>query len=441
MITNKQELFTALRRNGNEIKISLISEDLLSNKDVIRGIASNYPLLLKELPEVLIDDEVAKLIIDKSLSNFEFLPINFRQDKIFIMGLPINTSEELSVLKFSNSDILSDKDFICSLFEKFKNNNTPNDKYYFNGYRDDEDNLYFYLAKNLKEDKDIINAARSASPIIFKDTPSELREDISFCEPFIYQYPLNIQFAGESVKSNRDLIKHLISKGARVIEYVKDYFGSDREISELVVSNYGIDLEYFSPELQNDLDIVKFAIKQNPIALKFASDLLKDNNEILEIAINEDGYALEFASERLKNDEHIVFKAINYKRTEEFGWGAKSKKSSGGAFKFASERILKIKELAILSLQNEGVFDQSSWGAGDHNSEKPLFAYLPDSITNDENIIKIAIENNIECVRYINPTLRDSHEIKTLIRTIKEREKKDEKHDSGGWGDSTGDWK
>ena len=133
MITNKKELFRALGRNGNEIKISLISEDLLSNKDVIRGIASNYPLLLKELPEVLIDDEVAKLIIDKSLSNFEFLPINFRQDKIFIMGLPINTSEELSVLKFSNSDILSDKDFICSLFEKFKNNNTPNDKYYFNG--------------------------------------------------------------------------------------------------------------------------------------------------------------------------------------------------------------------------------------------------------------------------------------------------------------------
>ena len=47
MITNKQELFTALRRKGDEIKISSISSDLLKDKDVIRGIASNYAPLIK----------------------------------------------------------------------------------------------------------------------------------------------------------------------------------------------------------------------------------------------------------------------------------------------------------------------------------------------------------------------------------------------------------
>ena len=277
--------------------------------------------------------------------------------------------------------------------------------------------------QNKVMDKEVINAAQKLSPKIFKDTPKDLREDINFCKPFIYEYPHNIEFAGVSVKSNRDLIKELCSRKGVLINYVKDYFGSDKEIAELAVSNYGDAIEYLSPELQNDVEIVKLAINQNPTALKFASANLKDNNEVIEIAIIKDGYALEFASERLKNDETVVFKAIN-------------RCSSGGAFKFASERVRGIKELAILALQNEGDYGpEDGWGTFDHQSDKPLFAYLPETISNNKDIVINAIKNNLESVKYIKSSIRDKEDIKALIREHKELQKENNKTKSdGGWG-------
>lgn len=429
MITTAKDLFKRLKENSDAFDFNSVSNDLLKSKDVIRGIISKGGHFLKKLPEEIIDSEIATISIQKSLSNFEYLPEKYRFNISFIESLHFENSEDLCILKFTNKVLLNDKKLILNLLNKFSDN--------VNHFHAPNDNLYFYLGKKLKMDKEVINAAQNISPIIFKDTPQDLREDINFCKPFIYEYLPNLEFAGVSIKSNRDLIKELCSKSGRVITYVKDYFGSDKEIAELAVSNYGIALEYLSPELQNDLEIVKLAINQNPTAVKFASVNLKDNNEVIEIAITKDGYTLEFASDRLKNDESVVSKAINYKRTEESGgWGITERCSSGGAFKFASERVRGIKELAILALQNEGDYGpEDSWGNVDHQSDKPLFAYLPETISNNKDIVINAIKNNLESVKYINPSIRDEEDIKTLIREHKELQKENNKTKSDdGWG-------
>lgn len=430
MITTAKDLFKGLKENSDAFDFNSVSNELLKNKDVIKGIISKGGHFLKKIPEEIIDNEIAAISVQKSLSNFEYLPEKYRFDISFIESLHFENSHDLCILKFTNKVFLNDKKLILMFLNKF----SVSENHFHMRYSDD-DNLYFYLGENLKMDKEVINAAQKLSPKIFKDTPKDLREDINFCKPFIYEYPHNIEFAGVSVKSNRDLIKELCSRKGVLINYVKDYFGSDKEIAELAVSNYGDAIEYLSPELQNDVEIVKLAINQNPTALKFASANLKDNNEVIEIAIIKDGYALEFASERLKNDETVVFKAINHKRTKELGWET-NRCSSGGAFKFASERVRGIKELAILALQNEGDYaPQDAWGNFDHQSDKPLFAYLPESISNDKDIVINAIKNNLECVKYINPSIRDEEDIKTLIREHKELQKENNKTKSDdGWG-------
>lgn len=441
MITNKQDLFSALRRKGDEITINQISLDLLKDKDVIRGIATNYAPLIKEIPDDLIDNETARIIIDKSLGNFEFLPIKYRQDIDFISQLPLNSLNDLLILKFSSSEILSNKDFILKLLDKIDVNNGIQYRPFHMARELSNESLYLQLDESLKKDIAIINGFSKFSSI-FEFTPLELRNDIAFSETFITQYPENIEYAGPSIKANREIIRSILSKRGDMICWVKDNFGNDLELASIAVKNYGLSLEHFSQEIQNNLEIVKLAILENPLSLKFASDDLKNNSDLVIAAIDLDGFVLEFSSEKLKDNESIVSKAISHKRTEDFGWGSMPKKSSGGSFKYASERIKGIKALALTALKNEGIYGPpNSWGNFDHESEKPLFAYLPDVLRNDKDIVITAIENNIECVRYINPTLRDTSEIKTLIRTLKKREKNDKNTDSDGWGNSTVDWK
>jgi hypothetical protein len=441
MITSKQELFTALRRKGDEIKISSISSDLLKDKDVIRGIASNYAPLIKEIPDDLIDNETARLIIEKSINNFEHLPIIYKQDKDFISQMPLHTIENLSILKFCSSEILSDKDFILKLLDRIQIDDVSHFRPFSITREIAKECLYPYLNEILRKDIEVIKRF-SKFLQIFEFTPIELRNDIDFSEKYISEYPENIEFAGSNIKSNRELIKSILSKRGDLIAFVKDIFSNDLELATLAVKSNGLSLEHFSQEIQNNLEIVKLAILENPSSLKFASDNLKNNTDLIIAAIDKDGFALEFASEKLRDNELIVNKAISHKRTEDFGWGSMPKKSSGGSFKFASERIKNIKNLALIALNNEGMYGpQNSWGNFDHESEKPLFEYLPEILKNDKEIVTVAIENNLECVRYIDPSIRDSPEIKTLIRTKKEQEKNDEKPNSDGWGNSTDGWK
>lgn len=441
MITNKQDLFSALRRKGDEITINQISLDLLKEKDVIRGIATNYAPLIKEIPDDLIDNETARIIIDKSLANFEYLPIKYRQDKDFISQMPLNSLNDLLILKFSSSEILSDKDFILKQLDKLDLDNGIQYRPFHMARELSNESLYLQLNESLRSDLDIIRGFSKFLPI-YEFTPLELRNNFSFSEAFINQYPENIQYAGPSIKTNREFIKSILLKRGDLISFIKDIYGNDLELATIAVKNNGLSLEHFSQEIQNNLEIVNLAVLENPLSLKYASDDLKNNTDLVITAIDKDGFVLEFTSEKLKDNESIVSKAISHKRTEDFGWGSNPKKSSGGSFKFASERIKGIKTLALTALKNEGIYGPTNlWGNIDHESERPLFAYLPDVLRNDKDIVITAIENNIECVRYINPTLRDTSEIKTLIRTLKEREKNDKNTDSGGWGNSTVDWK
>jgi len=427
MIRNKQDLFAKLNRDGIDISINTVSLELLTDKDIIIALASKRSPLIKEIPANFINNEIAMLIINKSISNFEYLPITLRQDKYFISNISFKNIESLSVIKFSGDVILSDKNFILTLIEKIGIDATRKYDSLFNLHSSNE-TLYKFLSDNLKADLEII-AKFSKYSSIFEFVPIELRDDLSFSEQYINDNLDNLEYAGPKIKSDRNLIKNYLSKRGDIIKYVKDYFYNDVELAGIAVKNNGLSLEYFSEEIQNNFEIVNTAILENPFSLEFASSQLKDNLNIVLTAIENNGFALEFASEKYRDDEDIVSKAISYKRNEELGWGGWGellrKKSSGGAFKFASERIKCITELSIIALKNEGVYGTpNSWGTFDHESEKPLFAYLSENVKNDKNVVLIAIENNLDCIQYINPILKDTPEIKLLISNINEKKAK-----------------
>ena len=152
MITTAKDLFKRLKENSDAFDFNSVSNDLLKSKDVIRGIISKGGHFLKKLPEEIIDSEIATISIQKSLSNFEYLPEKYRFNISFIESLHFENSEDLCILKFTNKVLLNDKKLILNLLNKFSDN--------VNHFHAPNDNLYFYLGKKLKMDKEVINAAQ-----------------------------------------------------------------------------------------------------------------------------------------------------------------------------------------------------------------------------------------------------------------------------------------
>ena len=119
MITTAKDLFKGLKENSDAFDFNSVSNELLKNKDVIKGIISKGGHFLKKIPEEIIDNEIAAISVQKSLSNFEYLPEKYRFDISFIESLHFENSHDLCILKFTNKVFLNDKKLILMFLNKF----------------------------------------------------------------------------------------------------------------------------------------------------------------------------------------------------------------------------------------------------------------------------------------------------------------------------------
>ena len=431
MIKTKQELFSAISKNEN-FSLSEIDTKLLNDKDVIKGLISKKSEGAEiEIPKECFTDEMVAYALERSIENFKFLPESYRFNTEFVSKLSL-TGKDTTILKYASPEILANKSFILSSLKKDRKNFEENsDKRWWGGLENESDSLYYYLDDNLKSDIEIIKAFEKISPNIFKDIPSKFRQNVSICRQFISVFPSNYEYADIEVKKNTELAKDMCNISGGVIKYIKDFFGNDIEIAEIALSNYGLALEYFSNEIRNNKRLVESAINNNHGSFKYASLELRGDIEIAKNAISQDGFNLEFASKELRNDEEIVKIAISHKKTDN-DWGSKS---CGGAFKFASERILSNKKIALIALPNEGSFGTDVWG-GDHLSEKPLYSFLPDSLKNDNEIAIAAINSNSKCIPFLVESVLDNEEVLSLIKAIKSVEENKWESTDSGWGNS-----
>ena len=431
MITTAKDLFKGLKENSDAFDFNSVSNELLKNKDVIKGIISKRGHFLKKLPEEIIDSEIAAYALERSIENFKFLPESYRFNTEFVSKLSL-TGKDTTILKYASPDILANKIFILSSLKKDRKNFKEhyNARHWWDGLSNESDSLYYYLDDNLKSDIEIIKAFENISPNIFKDIPSKFRQNVSICRQFISVFPLNYEYADIEVKKNKELAKDMCIIYGGVLKYIKDFFCNDIEIAEIALLNYGLALEHFSSEIRNNKRIVELAINNNYGSFKYASLELRGDIDIVKNAISQDGFNLEFASKELRNDEEIVKMAISHKKSDN-DWGSKS---CGGALKFASESILSNKKIALIALPNEV---GSDWG-GDHISEKPLYSFLPDSLKNDIEIAITAINSNSKCIPFLVESVLGNEEVLSLIKEIKSEEENKQDSTDSGWGNS--DW-
>ena len=149
-----------------------------------------------------------------------------------------------------------------------------------------------------------------------------------------------IEYAGDQIKSNRNLILEFLELDVEniglILEYLPDTYRDDKEmilaalkgispnlvggplelasdslkndkevVLQAVILN-GSHLEHASSKLKNDRDVVQAALESNAWSIEFAGPEMKNDKSIMLEAIKNDSYSIKYASDDLKNDEDII---------------------------------------------------------------------------------------------------------------------------------------
>lgn len=86
---------------------------------------------------------------------------------------------------------------------------------------------------------------------------------------------------------------------------------TDKSIATEALKKDGMLLNFCSDEIKNDYNLVEIAVTKNGMALDYASPLLKDHDSIVKIAMKLN-QAIVFASSRIKKSKEFALISLKY---------------------------------------------------------------------------------------------------------------------------------
>ena len=436
MIQDKTTLFNALSKG--RVKDLKINTKLFQDKDVLRALITRTIEGEESLiiPEEFFTEDLVEFAIAKSVKAFEIIPKSYRENKEFVQKLPL-TGQDILILRYASKEILEDRAFILESIKKdrryLKALNQPTWLRRGVFYESNEETLFYYLGQNLKEDLEIIKAFMIISPWILKDIPSLYLTDRAFAEYCCRLNGIYFEYFTKTFSKDRNLAEIAIKSNPNSFKYFCESDLDDIGFAEIAIKYNPELLEFCSDRIKNDFGIVRMALEGSYKAYKFASIEIKSDINVIRQVLEKDGFMLEFVPNALKSNQELVLLAIQSKRST--GWGynttdSTSFKLSGGAFKFAAGAIKLNKEIAMKALANEGTF--GTWNE-DHYSEKPLYSYLSTELQSDLDIVKAAIENNLECVPFLKVELLENKVVRNFIEEQRLRASEDSNHKGDSW--------
>jgi len=223
----------------------------------------------------------------------------------------------------------------------------------------------------------------------YLELPDNLKNDIEFNKKLIdrsFGFGF-LKFVPDSVKGNKDYILFALSKSGDNLSFFSDMAKDDYDIVFTAVSGCGSSLEYASERLKDDDKIVETAINRTGCAIQFASPRLQQDEHFIRIALLRNCNALNLLPDNIRNNREYTLFAIKYCR------------SFYDFLKKLPECIRADKEISIAALKHgEHFFNLSDSVKNDRDiakvaieQKKGYFCMLPEPFRNDEELARIAI--------------------------------------------------
>jgi hypothetical protein len=137
--------------------------------------------------------------------------------------------------------------------------------------------------------------------------------NFNFAHYSIKTNQLVIALLPEYIKSNKNILTHLITDNPHLVEYLSldlvQIYSND-EIKQLLITN-GLLLQYLPWLYRNDETFISIALQQNSLSFEFLDDAFKDNDNFALQAIKSNPANYECISERLKQSYELAYEAVN----------------------------------------------------------------------------------------------------------------------------------
>ncbi len=160
------------------------------------------------------------------------------------------------------------------------------------------------LSKELKCDKEVIQAALSKHFTAFRYASDALRGDKAFVQAIVESTPMALGYASEALRSDKEVVQAALASNPWVLRYA---LGA---AVKAAVSQNGMFLQWASEASRGDREVVQAAVSQDGMALQYASDELRNNRYLVLAAVQRHGMALQFASKEMRLNEDVAKRAI-----------------------------------------------------------------------------------------------------------------------------------
>ncbi len=325
------------------------------------------------------------------------------------------------------------------------------------GYGQDPMYEKIFKKRNYVEDYNNLSKEYYKRVLITKDVlPDNYISDRSLMEKALGSNPDCLRVASKDIRSDRELIKNLISNKTLYCEcfrYADDSLKNDKKYVLDLIDIAGFDSYHLynalpesmktdsdiifkaiandfytykcvPEDLQKDPEFTKKAIKTNILAMTELNEELKNNKEFIIEMMNE-GYngIFDHADKKIRGDFDIAYKYISnggslyYVSNElkkDYDIAAAALINNGNDYEYLSDDLKNKKDLTIIALSNE------------HNDRVSMF--IPDELLIDKEIALLAVKyNGYRVLSRLPRELKEDREFMNSVNEVIEYSKKNNK--------------
>ena len=270
------------------------------------------------------------------------------------------------------------------------------------------------IARKLLRLPNFALGAVTRSPRIFEYLDVALRNDLAIADMAVRGKWEMIKYIGGALRLNRDLALVAVRRSGRALGFLDRSFTNDKEIVTTAVKEWSLSANYIGEELRTDADYMLRTSQVNApywpayswILTKVAAPVLFKDKEFCLAAIKITAEAfLRCQVTELREDRAFVYSCAKrcghiLKYTPEFqddyNFVIGVVRHRPLALQFASSRLKKDHTLVRAAARRSGYI---------------AMRFCDPSLRSDRETVKLAVEENPQCLEFVDPSFRADLEI------------------------------
>lgn len=434
-----------------------VDEEIRNCRDTILKIAGKNGNILCYVSQRFQDDEeIVNLCMDYGWNMFEYASERLKDDETFIYNqIKKKYNCNASIIKFASENIKKNKNIallaIQKVFWSYEHihNDLKNDREFIKEALEKDGNIIYLIKNEFRHDDELVYLAIHSTPHAIKYVPEKYKSNKKLAKLALNEKTLeiheniknlletNIQNKGISYdKTTEKRIlnqyyeheSHKRHSQGIYIKYLNNDIKYDLDIIECGLRNSYWAYYHLKEDKKNDLEFTTWAIKINSGIYKFIPNEFKSDMNIIDIVLSNYHDIYYYFPDDIKNDKNIIRKAVstnydclqfvdkNILNEEEFIFEL-MEQINYNVFKYADERIKLNKQLVIRAVEINPLCLQ--YLTCKLNDNCILEDMKNNNLIDDYDIAIIAINLNINSVKYLSRALKFNKNIKDLIKKIK----------------------